>query len=99
MTSVLRLGPGDEVELLDGNGMMIELIEDKSAAGRPTGNALPHGIFKFGFKVNDLDKLVASLATKGITPKYGPFKATADDPANFIIEDPEGNLIQFFGAR
>src|SRR4051812_14668484 len=88
---VATVAPGIQFAVLDGNNMLIELIEDKKSASKPVGNvAQPHGIFKFGFTVKDFDKFVAALGSKGVKPKYGPFKATATDPANFIIEDPEG---------
>jgi extradiol dioxygenase family protein len=96
---VANVGTGVRYELLSGNGMLIELIENAKAARPESVDALPHGIFKFGFRVNDLDKLVRMLSSKAISPKYGPYKSTVTDPANFIVEDPEGNLIQFFEIR
>jgi catechol 2,3-dioxygenase-like lactoylglutathione lyase family enzyme len=98
--AVATVAPDIRFALLDGNSMMIELIEDKKSPGKPkTDGAQPQGIFKFGFNVGAFDNFVSELASKGIKPKYGPFKASGNNPANVIIEDPEGNLIQFFGRE
>jgi extradiol dioxygenase family protein len=96
---IATVAPGIRFGLLEGNGIQIELIEDKKSVRSSSDGPVPQGIFKFGFTVPDFDKLIPMLAGKGIKPKYGPFKANATDAANLIVEDPEGNLVQFFGSR
>lgn len=65
----------------------------------PTINdeALIHGIFKAGVIVEDLDATLAILRERNVTVAYGPYPATSEQRANVIIQDNEGNLIQFFG--
>lgn len=94
---------GTAMALLRGGGLTVELIEDEAAV--PLAEAAPtitrnyhvHGIFKAGVEVNDWDRLVATLAERGVPIAIGPFAATAEQPANLIIRDNSGNYIQFFG--
>ncbi len=96
--SVNEVAPGIKFGMIEADGMMIELIEDKKApvVARVEGAPLSHGIFKFGFRVDDLNATLKGLESKGIKAKYGPFVDQATKVRNAIIEDPEGNLIQFF---
>ena len=94
---------GVAVVVLGGDGLRVELIhhdngvslEDVSPSLDDRG--LLHGIVKAGVIVDDLDAWVAQLRGRGVPIKFGPFPATAEQPANLIIEDNEGNLIQFIG--
>jgi catechol 2,3-dioxygenase-like lactoylglutathione lyase family enzyme len=94
---------GTRMALLRGGGLTVELIEDEAAV--PLAEAAPaitrnyrvHGIFKAGVEVDDWDRLVATLAARGVPIAIGPFPATAGQPANLIIRDNSGNYIQFFG--
>jgi hypothetical protein len=47
--------------------------------------------------VADLDSAVASLKARNVAIALGPFPATADQRANVIIRDHDGNLIQLLG--
>ncbi|MBC7877838.1 MAG: VOC family protein [Anaerolineales bacterium] len=91
------------VIVLEGGGLIVELIQHDDAL--PFSEAAPtiadktliHGIFKVGVIVEDFDKTVAILKERNVTITFGPFPATVEQRANVIIQDNEGNLIQFFG--
>ena len=81
MPSALRIRLHNPTTALEGDGLIVELIQHDSA--RPLTTAGPaakeplyiHGIFKVGVIVSDLEKTLA----------------------NAIVRDNAGNLIQFFG--
>jgi catechol-2,3-dioxygenase len=91
------------VVVLEGGGLIVELIQNDDA--RPLSEIVPtikdktliHGIVKVGVIVDDFDKTVENLKERNVSIFLGPFPATADQRANVIIQDNEGNLIQFFG--
>jgi hypothetical protein len=89
--------------VLEGNGLMVELIPQAGAqslsqvAPDIKNNILVHGLVKAGFIVEDFDKTVALLKERQVSMVIGPFPAKADQRANVIIKDNEGNLIQLFG--
>jgi catechol 2,3-dioxygenase-like lactoylglutathione lyase family enzyme len=93
------------VIVLRGGGLTVELVQHDDA--RPLRTAAPaakgdpvfvHGIFKAGVVVRDFDATVAQLRSRGVEIAMGPWPARADQPANLIIKDNAGNLIQIFGA-
>jgi catechol 2,3-dioxygenase-like lactoylglutathione lyase family enzyme len=92
-----------EVTVLEGGGLIVELLQRddamplRQAAPSITGNYQVHGIFKTGVIVDDFDKTLATLRSRGVEIAIGPFAATATQRANVIIRDNAGNLIQFFG--
>jgi catechol 2,3-dioxygenase-like lactoylglutathione lyase family enzyme len=89
--------------VLEGGGLIVELIQHDdalplSAVAPSIGDkTLIHGIVKVGVIVDDFDKTIAILRERNVPFAFGPFPATAEQRANVIIEDNEGNLIQFFG--
>lgn len=91
------------VIVLEGNGLIVELIQQDGAqslsqvAPDIKNNILVHGIIKAGLIVEDFDKTVALLKERQVPIVIGPFPARADQRANVIFKDNEGNLIQFFG--
>jgi len=91
------------VIVLEGQGLIVELIQQDNGvsltqiAPTLTDRTLLHGIVKAGVIVGDFDQTVAILRQRNVTIAFGPFRATADQRANVIIQDNEGNLIQFFG--
>ncbi len=103
MESALQLPPanGISVALLKGQGLTVELIHQdtgvslQSIAPTITDRTLLHGIVKAGVIVDDLDATVAWLHDRNVPIAFGPFPATTEQPANLIIADNEGNLIQF----
>ena len=91
---------GTEVVVLGGVGLEVELIHQEKGVSLddiapplddPT---LLHGIVKAGVIVDDLDAAVALLEARNVPIAYGPYPATAEQQANLIIRDLEGNLIQ-----
>jgi catechol 2,3-dioxygenase-like lactoylglutathione lyase family enzyme len=89
--------------ILEGNGVLIELIQhakasDRSALAPQAAEAhLIHGIFKAGMVVDDLDGLYAGLKQRGATIAHDIMPAKDVPMRSFIVRDPEGNLVQFFG--
>jgi hypothetical protein len=58
---------------------------------------LVHGIFKAGLIVDDLDKMLAALKTRGVPIFLGPYPARGSVKSHALIKDNSGNLIQLFG--
>jgi catechol 2,3-dioxygenase-like lactoylglutathione lyase family enzyme len=88
---------GSAVTVLEGGGMIVELIQ-KDGSSRPAGHTMDtQGIAKVGIVVNDFEKLKTDLRARGIGIFMGPWPARNGQRANLIIQDNEGNLIQFFG--
>lgn len=89
--------------VLEGGGLIVELIQHDEAL--PLSEVAPligdktliHGIVKVGVIVDDFDKTLAILRERNVSIAFGPFPATAEQRANVIIQDNEGNLIQLFG--
>lgn len=96
---------GVAVAILESRGLMVELIERDGAVSllkaAPTvkDNTYLEGIFKAGVIVDDFEKTVANLKSHGVEIAYGPFAAKGSEPANVIVRDNDGNLIQFFGKK
>ena len=91
------------VAVLESNGLIVELLQRDDAV--PLHQAAPsvaasyqvHGIFKAGLIVDDFDKTLAALRSRGVEIAIGPFPATTTQRANVIVKDNSGNLLQFFG--
>lgn len=92
---------GANVTILSGNEFELELLELSGSVNRaetldahPQGTQI-QGLFKIGFKVENLHAWLTHLETLQI-----PVPQVYTDPAtgkrNFIIADPDGNNIQFF---
>jgi catechol 2,3-dioxygenase-like lactoylglutathione lyase family enzyme len=84
------------VAILEGGGLTVELIQLDDAAPSGRDATLVHGFFKAGLTVDDLDAALAALKARGVDPFLGPFPAQDKVPANAIIKDNAGNLIQLF---
>jgi catechol-2,3-dioxygenase len=86
------------VVVLEGNGLIVELIQDDQAAAPATKNPmLVHGVVKAGVIVSDFDQTLATLKERNVPIAFGPYPAKANQRANVIIRDNAGNLIQLFG--
>lgn len=102
---ILRPLPEEKsrVAVLQGNGLTVELLQLadavplSQAAPAVTANYLVHGYFKAGLVVDDFDHTLETLRARGVAIAIGPFPARAGQPANVIVRDNAGNLIQFFG--
>jgi catechol 2,3-dioxygenase-like lactoylglutathione lyase family enzyme len=86
-----------EVTVLEGAGLLVELIRDPAAQPRPSRPDLLHGPFKAGFLVKDFDSAVKELGDRGVEIAFGPFPARDGQRANIVFRDNSGNLIQVFG--
>jgi catechol 2,3-dioxygenase-like lactoylglutathione lyase family enzyme len=92
---------GAAATVLQGGGLTVELV--KRAGARPLGEAaavndpmLVHGIFKVGVVIDSYEKTLAMLKARSVQIALGPFTARGDQPANVLIRDNAGNLIQLF---
>lgn len=92
---------GFRVMILESPGFLLELIENKSwpdqkkiLADQPAGTRI-QGIFKIGFKVADMDACIKHLAGLRIIPER-IYTDSKTQKRNFLINDPDGNLVQFF---
>jgi catechol 2,3-dioxygenase-like lactoylglutathione lyase family enzyme len=85
------------VTVLEGGGLIVELIQHDDAAPAAKDSLFVHGIFKAGVIVDDFDKTVAILKARQVEIAFGPFPKRANQRANVIVKDNAGNLIQFFG--
>ncbi|MGH7679699.1 MAG: VOC family protein [Gemmatimonadaceae bacterium] len=91
------------VTVLRGGGLTVELVQHDDAAPRQaqrpdrSGAMFVHGIAKVGVQVEDFDAALANLRARGVDIAMGPFPKHADQPANVIIRDNAGNLIQILG--
>lgn len=98
-----RVGPAD-VMVLEGGGLIVELIQHDEAVTREkltpkvSDPFKVHGYFKAGVLVKDLDKTLAMLKARGVPIAFGPFPAKDGRRANFIARDNAGNLLHFFGS-
>ena len=94
---------GRAMRLLEGRGLIVELIKDPDARALKTltpsvrRDYLVHGIFKGGIFVADFAAAMARLKARGVPIAIGPFPATAEQRANAIIRDNEGNFLQIIG--
>lgn len=89
------------IHVLESPDFLMELLQLKGSlekatalSGRPQGTEL-QGHFKIGFKADDMDALIKKLASLHIdVPQVWTDPKTKK--RNFLIKDPDGNLIQFF---
>ena len=92
-----------EVMVLEGGGLIVELIQTDKA--RPLASLSPpvsdpfelHGYFQAGALHEVFDAAVAALKSRGVTIAHGPYAAKDGRRPNVIIADNAGNLIHLFG--
>ncbi|MES1220505.1 MAG: VOC family protein [Bacteroidota bacterium] len=92
---------GFRVMIMESSTFLLELIENKTwpdqkqlLSGKPEGTRI-QGFFKIGFKVPDMDSCLKRLATLKIIPGR-IYTDSETKKRNFLINDPDGNLVQFF---
>lgn len=89
--------------MLEGHGMWIEMIQNPGVVGRAQLSAKfpsalgTHGFFKLGFQVENVEALFQELKAKGLKFKYELMNNPRFKMRLFIVEDLEGNWLQFFG--
>lgn len=96
-------GPGQAV-LLENGTAILELVQHSGARAREAWHAdakqpfLVRGYFKAGFRVSHLDRMLQALRDRKVEIRHGPFDVPDFKLRSFIAVDPDGNLLQFFGA-
>ena len=61
------------VTVLEGGGLIVELIQHDDAAPAGKDNLLVRGIFKAGVIVDDFDQTVAALKARHVELAFGPY--------------------------
>jgi len=92
---------GIRVVIMEVTNFLLELIENKSwpdqqklLSREPVGTRI-QGFFKIGFKTANIDNCLRHLAELRIVPER-IYTDSKTKKRNFLINDPDGNLIQFF---
>lgn len=83
------------------SNFQLELLELKDSLprkslleGKPEGTQI-QGLFKYGFRVTDMDAWLRHFSDLKVQVPH-VWKDDVTKKRNFIISDPDGNLIQFF---
>jgi catechol 2,3-dioxygenase-like lactoylglutathione lyase family enzyme len=98
VTQQTAKSPGNVgVAILEGGGLIVELLQIDGAAAPGKAANMVHGFFKAGIIVDDLNGALAKLKARDVEIAYGPYPASATQRANAIVKDNAGNLIQLFG--
>ena len=84
-------GPLDLV-YLDLGGTTVELMSYPEAKPAPASAELRFGYQMMALEVEDMDRALALLKTKGVEPSWGPVKRPSYARAE--IRDPDGNGIE-----
>lgn len=92
---------GIKVAILESPNIIIEMIENaawldpkKLLEGKPEGTRI-QGYFKIGFRVTAMDSFIDHLKKLNISiPRI--YKDDNSGKRNFLVEDPDKNLVQFF---
>jgi predicted enzyme related to lactoylglutathione lyase len=90
-----------DIAIMESDVMVLELLQLKGTVmkkealtGRPEGTQI-QGHFKIGFKVKDINAWLEHLKTLKVdVPRV--YTDSNSRKRNFLVEDPDGNLIQFF---
>lgn len=82
---------------LEGDGIVVELLQREDAKPGTTPVELTHGIAKAGILVADFERTVAALRSRGVTFFAGPYPARPGQRANVMFRDNAGNMLQVLG--
>jgi len=92
---------GYDIVILQNENLLLELLQLKESLSRKEllktspANTPLQGHFKFGFKVNAMNTFLKKLESLNIVvPQIWTDLDTKK--RNFLISDPDGNLLQFF---
>jgi uncharacterized protein YciI len=89
---------GVSVIVLEGEGLIVELIQHDEAMALPGSDPIRvHGFVKAGIIVDDFDAMVAKIRERKVPIVAGPFPKRDGQRANVIVRDNAGNMLQFFG--
>lgn len=95
--AIPAMGPIAGGAALEGDGLVIELLQRTDAVPGRIPAELSHGIAKAGILVRDFEGTVAALTARGISFFSGPYPARPGQRANVAFKDNAGNLIQVLG--
>lgn len=95
--TVRRTGKIAGVVALEGDGVIVELIQHDDARTATPQPELTHGIAKAGVIVTDFDGTVAALRARGVPFMSGPYPPRAEARANVMFRDNAGNVWQVLG--
>jgi glyoxylase I family protein len=84
-------GPLDLV-YLDLGGTTVELMSYPEAQPAPASGELRFGYQMMALEVEDMDRALALLKSKGVEPSWGPIRRPSYARAE--IRDPDGNAIE-----
>ncbi len=93
------------IVFLDLNDFTLELIEFQDSLSVATlQKRVPElrdrdhlqGFVKLGFQIRDVDVLAAELKRSGVKLRMEPTDDREFHDRFFLVEDPDGNLLQFF---
>lgn len=93
---------GVHIHILELNGFGLELIEKQGAKSKKErmpdleDGTLLHGFTKIAFFVEDIDILADKLKENNVKVIFDITDDPDDNLSWMIIEDPDGNVIQFF---
>ena len=90
-TIVILTSKDFELELLELQGSLSRQVALESY---PTGTQI-QGLFQAGFKIDNVDVWIAHLTSLQIDA-FQVFTDPGTGKRNLLVEDPDGNLIQFF---
>jgi predicted enzyme related to lactoylglutathione lyase len=99
--SVLLDGGPSKVAILQGEGLLVEIVQPPNASAEAKGPGpdeihLRRGLFKVGFYVKDLDATVAHLQKKGVRLLGSAFSDEKLGLRSILILDNNENIIQLF---
>ena len=99
-----------EIKTVDGSAhiriegdefLMVEILQSRDSRTlsdcnlRQEQSHLMRGFFKTGFFVSDIHRAEEYFKTKGIAIRHPVFQDKETATSSFILEDPNGNLLQF----
>jgi glyoxylase I family protein len=87
------LGVPLDVVLLDLGGTAVELLSYRGATVAPSPTSEQLGYRMMALEVEDMDRALAYLKTKGIEPSWGP-RVTEGRYCRAEIRDPHGHRIE-----
>lgn len=93
---------GFHIRLLKRSGAFLELVENANAQAAEDLDAsltrphLLYSIYKFGFLVENLDRVVEQLEALHVPLRGSVFTEADGRMRSLQVEDPDGNVIQIF---
>ena len=102
----IKVADGSAHIRIEGNEfLMVEIIEVKDSKVladcklQPDQSHMLRGFFKAGVFVSDVQKTLDYFKTKGVAIKHSIFSDKETATKSFVLEDPNGNLLQFIQSE